>query len=225
MLDGWVAQTWSNYQASIWKGGRSHNSSHQWTMIELIEKQWNIAWDMWEHQNGVLHHCLQVQQQILKSQANNQIWAYYAQGPQALLQDAKQALYGSTHRTPVGITTCHQAAMVRISGISHCPKNTHDFGNYQSEQWFMIGWVLIIQWSKIILRSNMGSKANKKKTEKEGCDSQLPTHCWHIYTSTYQQTQNVNPRGIGKHWADDEQGVATCPQDGQEPVFGFILIF
>jgi len=76
-----------NYQASIWKGGWSCKSSWQCT-FELIKKIWNIALDMWENWNRVLHNSPQTQQQIVESKINDQIRVYYARVPQALPWDA-----------------------------------------------------------------------------------------------------------------------------------------
>jgi len=33
---------------------RSHRTGRCWT-VAILQKLWNIAWDMWEHRNGILH--------------------------------------------------------------------------------------------------------------------------------------------------------------------------
>jgi len=65
----------------LWK------SSLQWT-VALIQKLWDIAWDMWEHQNKALHGGHPAQQQILHLVVDNQIWILYRGGPQHLPWDS-----------------------------------------------------------------------------------------------------------------------------------------
>ena len=56
--------------------------------MELIKKLFNVAWDMWEHHNGALHHSSDAQQQIVESLVNDAIHAKYAQGPKILPHNA-----------------------------------------------------------------------------------------------------------------------------------------
>jgi len=55
--------------------------------MELIKKLRNVSWDMWEHQNSMLHNSLQPCDNILASRINKQLKALYNQGLQAMPQD------------------------------------------------------------------------------------------------------------------------------------------
>jgi len=77
MLDGWVAWSWESQQGQMWLVSKLCKSSKWWT-IELIKKLLNMAWDMWEHCNGTLHHSPNAQQQIVESLVSNAIREKYA---------------------------------------------------------------------------------------------------------------------------------------------------
>jgi hypothetical protein len=54
LLEGWASFEWSIAQQEYYKLIGSLKSGKRW-MIALIKKLWLIAWDMWEHRNGILH--------------------------------------------------------------------------------------------------------------------------------------------------------------------------
>jgi hypothetical protein len=54
LVEGAPALGWSGYidlhYNSIW----SNRNGRYW-LSSIIKKLWNIAWDLWEHQNGAAH--------------------------------------------------------------------------------------------------------------------------------------------------------------------------
>jgi len=48
------------------------------------KKLWNIAWDMWDHRNGILHHADRPRNDILESAINDQVRQLFRQGVQAV---------------------------------------------------------------------------------------------------------------------------------------------
>jgi len=62
-------------------------------MAALIQKLWDIAWDMWEHQNEALHNGPQAQQLILHSVVDAQVHKLYNRGMIQLPQDALHFLH------------------------------------------------------------------------------------------------------------------------------------
>jgi hypothetical protein len=54
-FEGWLAKEWLVLQQAYYTSIRSHRSGKCRT-VALITKLWNIAWDMWEHRNGILHN-------------------------------------------------------------------------------------------------------------------------------------------------------------------------
>jgi len=55
IMDGWLGIEWRLQQEAYWNQWKRQKSSKCWTS-KLIKKLWNIAWDMWDHRNGILHH-------------------------------------------------------------------------------------------------------------------------------------------------------------------------
>jgi len=79
MMDRWLSQEWRAHQEQTWAQIRSRKSSKQWTS-ELIKKLWNVAWDMWEQWNKVLHNSDTNRELILETTVNDQIRQIYAIG-------------------------------------------------------------------------------------------------------------------------------------------------
>ena len=91
MLDGWLTRGWRDHQEKIWKHAKSRKSSLRWTAA-LIQKLWDVSWDMWEHRNKELFAGTPIQQQITHSCVNDQIKELYARGAQQLPGDALKFL-------------------------------------------------------------------------------------------------------------------------------------
>jgi hypothetical protein len=53
-FEGWVVLQWKEQQHRYYMAIKSHRTGRRWT-IAILQKLWNIAWDMWEHRNGILH--------------------------------------------------------------------------------------------------------------------------------------------------------------------------
>jgi len=87
LVDGWLSKAWQEHQEQYWGLGRTRRSSKWWT-TELIKKLWNVAWDMWEQRNGVLHAESETSQFIRDSKINEEIRHIYLSGFQALPRDA-----------------------------------------------------------------------------------------------------------------------------------------
>jgi hypothetical protein len=54
-FEGWLHWDWETLQGQYYHDIRSRRSSKWWT-IAVITKLWNIAWDLWDFRNAVLHH-------------------------------------------------------------------------------------------------------------------------------------------------------------------------
>jgi len=53
-FEGWIVKGWTEIQQQHYRLLHSRRSGQRWT-IELIKRLWNIAWDLWQHRNNVLH--------------------------------------------------------------------------------------------------------------------------------------------------------------------------
>ncbi len=53
-LEGWVSFEWELVQQAYYDLIQSRRTGLRW-LSSLIKKLWQVAWDMWEHRNGILH--------------------------------------------------------------------------------------------------------------------------------------------------------------------------
>ncbi len=83
-FEGWIPTGWEEAQQAYYAFVNSNRTGRRWTIC-LILKLWDIAWDLWEHRNGVLHE----QNNVLTSseirQLNQKVRSIYGQIQQAFL--------------------------------------------------------------------------------------------------------------------------------------------
>ena len=60
-------------------------SSHRWTTA-LIQKLWDVAWDLWEYRNGIVHSNENAEILHNMAETDGEIWAQYLRGPHGLAQ-------------------------------------------------------------------------------------------------------------------------------------------
>jgi hypothetical protein len=53
-LLGRLSRTWSDVQARYLESIHRRTTGRRWT-IAVLEKLWDVSWDMWEHRNGIAH--------------------------------------------------------------------------------------------------------------------------------------------------------------------------
>jgi hypothetical protein len=77
-LLGWTGADWEESQQAYYNLIRSSKSGKRW-VISLIKKLWEVAWDLWEHRNGILHDQNNVVSDKAISVLNQQIRSQYHQ--------------------------------------------------------------------------------------------------------------------------------------------------
>ena len=139
MLDGWLTRGWRDHQEKIWKHAKSRKSSLRWTAA-LIQKLWDVSWDMWDHRNKELFAGTPIQQQITHSLVDDQIKELYAGGAQQLPRDALKFL-----RQPVETILQYPLASKQIwldaVRTAQQRRQQHEYGRYLGEQRFMVTWL------------------------------------------------------------------------------------
>jgi hypothetical protein len=53
-FEGWISHEWTKAQQAHYTSIKSLCTGKRWA-VALIKKLWDIAWDLWEHRNGILH--------------------------------------------------------------------------------------------------------------------------------------------------------------------------
>jgi hypothetical protein len=83
-LIGRVSKKWSDSQQRFIDSLKRKNSGRRWTSA-VIQKALDIAWDMWEQRNDVLHNSMHPQRAVAVAEIQAQLRVLYRQGREALL--------------------------------------------------------------------------------------------------------------------------------------------
>jgi hypothetical protein len=75
-FEGWIVKDWTDAQQAYYKISKSLRSGRRWT-IELIKKLWDVAWDLWEHRNSILHKEQNVVTTQVSRSLNRQVSSAY----------------------------------------------------------------------------------------------------------------------------------------------------
>jgi hypothetical protein len=84
-FEGRIAKDWEQAQEAYYKWCRSRKSARRWTTA-LIQKLWNVAWDLWEQRNGIVLDAEHAEIQHNMVEVNNEIRAQFQQGHHGLQQ-------------------------------------------------------------------------------------------------------------------------------------------
>jgi hypothetical protein len=84
-FEGCIAKDWEQAQDAYYKWCRSRKSARRWTTA-LIQKLWNVAWDLWEHRNGIVHAAENAEIIHGMAEIDIEICAQFQQGPHGLQQ-------------------------------------------------------------------------------------------------------------------------------------------
>jgi hypothetical protein len=84
-LEGLPTMSWQEAQKTYFLRIGSRRSPKRWVIL-LIQKLWDVAWDMWEHRNGILHD---KEQSIILQNLHNDIREEFARGNAGLTPEAR----------------------------------------------------------------------------------------------------------------------------------------
>jgi hypothetical protein len=84
MLKGFLTISWQTIQKTYFARIGLARSPKRWT-IALIQKMWEVAWNMWEHRNGILHN---KEQSIILQSLNGTIREEFQKGGEGLPKEA-----------------------------------------------------------------------------------------------------------------------------------------
>jgi hypothetical protein len=82
-FEGCVAMEWEAIQDEYYSWCKSTKSGRRWT-IALIQKLWDIAWDLWEHRIGIVHDTANAELLHNMAEVDNNIRTQFTRGPQGL---------------------------------------------------------------------------------------------------------------------------------------------
>jgi hypothetical protein len=89
-FEGFVARAWRQAHEKYLNRTKSPKSSKRW-LSSLIRKQWQIAWDLWEHRNGYLHS---KDENLISIEVNKKLEEEFRLGPPRLQTNTKALFAG-----------------------------------------------------------------------------------------------------------------------------------
>lgn len=93
LLEGTPMRGWREQQQAFLTSKGSRRTGLRW-VIALIQKLWDVAWDQWQHRNGILHD---KDSEVLQAVTNRQIKEQIELGSTTLTQEGK-ALFRTSIR-------------------------------------------------------------------------------------------------------------------------------
>jgi hypothetical protein len=109
LLLGRMSKKWMDAQQKYLESMGKCTTGRRW-MISIISKLWDIAWDMWQHRNHIVHNTLHPQKrlELELEKIGAQINELYAQGNETLLQRDKTLFLKSLETIKKG--NCNEQA-------------------------------------------------------------------------------------------------------------------
>lgn len=84
LLLGRLSTKWMDAQQKYLESLGKRTTGRRWT-IAIISKLWDIAWDMWQHRNHIIHNTLHPKKQLEMELLGQQVNELYEQGSTELL--------------------------------------------------------------------------------------------------------------------------------------------
>jgi hypothetical protein len=103
-LLGRLSKKWSDTQARYLESIQSRSSGRRWT-IAILEKVWDISWDMWEHRNGIAHDPLHHRRLAQLHEMQRQVKEIFEEGREGLLPRDKRLFSKGVDRLTDGSET------------------------------------------------------------------------------------------------------------------------
>ncbi len=76
-FEGWLVLEWEGIQQAFYNSLHSRCTGKRW-VVSIINKLWNIAWDMWDHRNGIPHETENVESDMEMDALHRQIRVAYS---------------------------------------------------------------------------------------------------------------------------------------------------
>ena len=93
-FEGCVAQDWEAIQDAYFRWCHSWKTGHRWT-ASLIQKLWDISWDLWEHRISIVHAWENEATLHNMMAVDHEIRTQFIRGPNGLTQRDHHLFEGS----------------------------------------------------------------------------------------------------------------------------------
>jgi len=119
LLEGCPALGWAEAQQRYLELVRSGKTGKRW-LVALIQKLWYVAWDQWEHRNGILHN---IEEDLHSTALDSRIRQGYEQGCKQFAR-AEQLLFRKCKFDQIltSLLSYHESWIARIEVAGNRPE-------------------------------------------------------------------------------------------------------
>ena len=112
-LLGRLSKKWSDVQARYLESIQSRSSGRRWT-IAILEKIWDISWDMWEQRNGIAHDPSHHRRLAQLQEMQRRVQVIFSEGSEGLLPRDRRLFSKGVERLTDGSETDMQQWITSI---------------------------------------------------------------------------------------------------------------
>ena len=138
-LEGCPVKGWAEVQQRHYEWIKCQRTGERW-LASLIQKVWDVAWDLWDHRNNVAHD---KDSSVRVKQLLKDIEEQFNLGWSTVTQDAKALFRPGKERILAGNQAMQLAWLVRIRTARHLfsERVEEEQLSLRSERRMMLGWL------------------------------------------------------------------------------------
>jgi hypothetical protein len=110
LLEGMPVAGWAEVQQNYLAWRKMRRTGKRW-LSSVIKKMWDVAWDLWDHRNGVLHDS---DDNVASQLQRKAIEEEFTLGPTTVMMEARQLFRPGIHRLIALPPAAQQAWLIRI---------------------------------------------------------------------------------------------------------------
>ena len=138
-LEGFPVKGWAEVQQRYFEFIKSKRTGKRW-LVAVIKKVWEVAWDIWDHRNNVVHG---KDAKTIANQLRQEIEEQFKLGVETVTKDAKLLFGQGKKKIMEGNTDMQKAWLVRIkqARVRYAEQVEEDQSGFRSERRMMAGWL------------------------------------------------------------------------------------
>jgi hypothetical protein len=142
LLLGLMSTKWTDAQQKYLESIGKRNTGKRWT-IAIINKLWDIAWDMWSHRNHITHNTIHPRKRQELDILKQQIQELYLQGPQELLSQDRPLFDKSVEKLLKGNAKEQEQWVISVKLAQHRAEayKEEQYPSMQPERSLMENWI------------------------------------------------------------------------------------
>ena len=110
MLEGTPVIGWAEVQQRYLEWRKKRRTGKRW-LLAVIQKMWDVAWDLWDHRNGILHN---KEVNIAEQQQDREVEAEFSLGPSTVTREAQRLFRPGLRSLLTMPPAAKQAWIIRI---------------------------------------------------------------------------------------------------------------